>query len=47
VTVSIFESKSAANLQVTLHKKGNTYQIYNGAEEVDYEGIGAAVANSI
>jgi hypothetical protein len=47
VTVSIFESKSAASLQVLLYKKGRTYQIYNGASDVDYEGIGVAVANSI
>lgn len=47
VTVSIFESKSANSLQVLLYKNGKTYQIYNGANDVEYEGIGAAIANSL
>lgn len=47
VTVSIFESKSSESLQVLLYKKGNTYQVYNGSNNVDYEQIGAAVAHSI
>lgn len=47
VTVSIFATTSANNLQVTLSKKGRSFPIYNGQDDTDYEGIAAAVAGHV